>query len=94
MEKNERILVTTLTKKMAEGYNASGTDNFRGGWTWVGENGPELVSLPKGSQILNNQESRSVGGDVYYITIDAKNVKEFNDIVRIAQNVNFRSRME
>ena len=80
-------------KKM-KGYNASGTDNFRGGWTWVGENGPELVSLPKGSQILNNQESRSVGGDVYYITIDAKNVKEFNDIVRIAQNVNFRSRME
>ena len=74
--------------------NASGTDNFRGGWTWVGENGPELVSLPKGSQILNNQESRSVGGDVYYITIDAKNVKEFNDIVRIAQNTNFRSRME
>ena len=79
-------------KKM-KGYNASGTDNFRGGWTWVGENGPELVSLPKGSQILNNQESRSVGGDVYYITIDAKNVKEFNDIVRIAQNSTFRSRM-
>lgn len=73
--------------------NASGTDNFRGGWTWVGENGPELVSLPRGTQILNNQESRSVGGDVYYVTIDAKNVKEFNDIVRIAQNATFRSRM-
>ena len=73
--------------------NASGTDNFHGGWTWVGENGPELVSLPRGSQIMTNQESRNIGGDVYYITIDAKNVKEFNDIVRIAQNATFRSRM-
>lgn len=67
-------------------YNASGTDYFEGGETWVGENGPERVILPRGSRILSNRES--VGsGDVYYInaTIDAKNVKEFNDIVKIVK---------
>lgn len=69
------------------GWNASGTDNWRGGWTWVGENGPELVNLPRTSQILSAQESRlQAGNTIYNITIDAKNVKEFNDIVAIAQN--------
>jgi len=66
-------------------FNASGTDNWRGGITWVGENGPEKVYLPQGSQIKTTQES-SGGGDVYNITIDAKNVREFNDIVNIAKN--------
>lgn len=33
------------------GNNASGTDNWRGGLTWVGEAGPELLNLPKGSSI-------------------------------------------
>ena len=41
----------------AAAYNASGTDNWRGGLTWVGEGGPELVRLPRGSQIYSNQES-------------------------------------
>ena len=66
------------------GYNAGGTDNWRGGLTWVGEAGPELVRLPQGSEIMSNQESRS-GGDTFYITIDAKSVQEFNDIIRMAK---------
>lgn len=41
-------------------YNAGGTDNWRGGLTWVGEAGPELVALPQGSRIYNAQESRSM----------------------------------
>ena len=41
-------------------YNAAGTDNWRGGLTWVGESGPELVALPRGSRIWNNQESQQV----------------------------------
>lgn len=65
-------------------FNASGDYNFDGGYTWVGENGPELAYLPAGSRIFNNQESREMGGDTFYVTIDAKNVKEFNDIVRMA----------
>lgn len=74
--------------------NASGTHNWRGGWTWVGENGPELMRLPRGTQIQTAQESRSSGGDVYNITIDAKSVKEFEDVVRIVKNQRRTLRME
>lgn len=74
-------------------FNASGNDNWRGGLTWVGEAGPELVALPAGSQILNAQDSRSVGGDTFYITIDAASVKEFNDIVEMARSARVRERM-
>jgi hypothetical protein len=37
------------------GHNAMGTNNWRGGLTWVGERGPELLNLPSGSQILSAQ---------------------------------------
>ena len=75
-------------------YNATGNDNWRGGLTWVGETGPELVNLPGGTQILNAQDSRNLGGDTFYVTIDAKSVKEFNDIVELAQSARVRRRME
>lgn len=39
------------------GTNAEGTDFWKGGMTWVGENGPELLNLPTGSQIQNHQRS-------------------------------------
>ena len=75
-------------------YNAVGTDNFPGGVTWVGENGPEQVYLPRGTQILNAQESRMTGGDVFYITIEARTIQEFQDIVRMAQAQRRMQRME
>jgi len=73
--------------------NAAGTANWRGGYTWVGENGPELAWLPAGSQVVSASESRQQGGDVYYINIDAANVQEFNDIIRIVKNQRVRLRM-
>ena len=42
------------------GYNAAGDTNWRGGLTWVGEQGPELVSLPQGSRIYSNPESERI----------------------------------
>jgi hypothetical protein len=39
------------------GQNAEGTDNWRGGPTWVGEKGPELVNLPRGSSVMPNAQS-------------------------------------
>lgn len=75
------------------GSNASGTDNWRGGWTRVGENGPENVFLPQGTTVETAQESRDGGNNYYYITIDAKSVQEFEDIVRIAQEQRWKSRM-
>lgn len=69
---------------------ATGTRNARGGMALVGENGPELVNLRGGERIYNSSQTRSLlGGDsisIGQITIDAKNVKEFNDIVNIARN--------
>lgn len=59
------------------GKNASGTDNWSGGPTWVGENGPEIINAPRGSQIIpNNIASRggsSSGPPIIYApTIDAR----------------------
>ncbi len=39
------------------GSNANGTQSWRGGLTWVGEQGPELINLPRGTQILSNRDS-------------------------------------
>lgn len=69
----------------AAGRNASGTDYWQGGRTWVGEEGPELVELPRGSRITPGSEATGTVINNYYMTIDAKNVKDFNDVVALAQ---------
>jgi hypothetical protein len=69
------------------GRNAGGTDNWRGGQTWVGEEGPELVTLPRGSKITpGDKVGYNSEVNNYYITIDAKNVQDFNRVVELAQN--------
>ena len=69
---------------------ATGTRSAHGGLALVGENGPELVNLRGGERIYNNSQTRGLLGgsniSIGQITIDAKNVKEFNDIVAIAKN--------
>ncbi|MCT2077513.1 tape measure protein [Dietzia cinnamea] len=40
------------------GKFATGTNYAPGGMAWVGERGPELVNLPRGSQVLTNSQSR------------------------------------
>ena len=69
------------------GRNARGTDNWSGGKTWLGEEGPELVTLPKGSKITPANEAAAAGTTINYnyITIDAKNVQDFNRVVDLAQ---------
>lgn len=47
------------------GKNAAGDNNWRGGLTWVGEEGPELVNLPRGSRILPNKESVSLTSNAF-----------------------------
>lgn len=76
------------------GNNANGTDFFPGGRTWAGENGPEIIELPRGTRINSNERSRAMtGGDTYIFNIDAKNIQEFNDLVRIAENKKMSVRM-
>ena len=58
---------TTITQKLKTigqriGSNYRGTSYWRGGLTWVGEDGPELMSLPRGTRIFNNQQSMQMAG--------------------------------
>jgi len=48
---------------------AGGTNFHPGGMALVGERGPELVNLPRGSQVFSNRESMAMG--VTRIQVDA-----------------------
>ena len=81
-------------QRLLAGHNATGTDNWRGGLTWVGEAGPELVALPRGSQIYSNQESRSMAGvTIGTVVIEARTIRELNDLVRIFRGAQIEGRM-
>ena len=41
---------------------ASGTNYAPGGWSVVGENGPELINMPSGSQVKTNNQSNGLTG--------------------------------
>ena len=77
-------------------HNAGGNDNFPGGRTRVGENGPETVYLPQGTVIANAQETRADGSydapvNVY---IEARTIQEFNDIIEIVRDAQRVRRMK
>lgn len=77
-------------------HNAGGNDNFPGGRTRVGENGPETVYLPQGTVIANAQETRADGGydapvNVY---IEARTIQEFNNIIEIVRDAQRVRRMK
>lgn len=65
--------------------HATGTDFFSGGRTWVGEAGPELVTLPRGSKITPEKDVPGNVTKIFNITIDAKNVRDFNRVVELAE---------
>jgi hypothetical protein len=94
------IFSNGATARFIKGY-AGGTDNHPGGLAKVGENGWEYVELPRGSKVFPHEQSVNMargrvpsyaqgigaGGvtNYYYVTIPADSVREFNDIVRIAE---------
>ena len=77
------------------GQNAKGTKNWRGGWTWVNEEGGELMNLPNGTQIIPHDLSemmvkeRARNGNGMSINIpklaDTIVVREDADIDRIGE---------
>jgi phage-related protein len=84
---------------------ATGGTLKRGGAAIVGEKGPELVTLPGGATVHPNGSAFSVAGNsesakpvaqtvnnTYHITIDAKNVKDFQSVVDIMSNINQTAR--
>jgi tape measure domain-containing protein len=57
------------------GKSAAGTAWWRGGWTWVGEQGPELLNVPRGASIVNARQAAELGGPVtvnVYATVDSR----------------------
>jgi hypothetical protein len=66
---------------------ASGTDSAPGGLAIVGEKGPELVNLPRGSQVIPNAAISGLGGGnpiVYSPAIDARGAS-IDAVARLAQ---------
>ncbi len=79
--------IQTTTNKVP--YNARGTKYFEGGQTWVGEEGPELVTLPRGSRITPHRESVKMAGtkagNTYIFNIQADKVEDFSRLVKLAE---------
>lgn len=65
---------------------ARGTNYAPGGWALVGEEGPELVNLPRGSKVKTAQETEEMMGGVN-IHIDQMVVRDDNDIRLISQEL-------
>lgn len=59
---------------------ATGTNFAPGGLSLVGERGPELVNLPRGSQVIPNHELRGLGGSLQVEVVANNN--GFGAIVR------------
>lgn len=75
------------------GGNAAGTDNWRGGWTRVNENGLERIFLPSGSRIQTASETRYTSGDTYNTIVYVDHVDDLDTILRIAKNARITARM-
>lgn len=90
-------IVNTLTYQSGSGArlrgNASGTDNWYGGFTRVNENGPERIYLPSGSRIQTASETRYTSGDTYNTTVYVDHVEDLDTILRIAKNARITARM-
>ena len=70
------------------GRNAAGTNYWRGGLTWVGEQVPELVSLPRGTAIYNNAQSMAMtnGQTNITLTMDEHWFRRVSDLLRQADS--------
>lgn len=68
------------------GY-AVGTKYHPGGMAVVGEEGPELVNLPRGSQVFTNQETQGMlGGDTFILQVKMDEVSEVHKLVRVFED--------
>lgn len=68
--------------------HATGTQYFSGGWTTVGEHGPELMNIPSGTKILSNTESNNVRGNTNIdIHVEHMEVRSDADINAVAEEL-------
>nr|WP_312161234.1 phage tail length tape measure family protein [Brevundimonas diminuta] len=61
-----------------EGH-AAGTDFSPGGWKWVGERGPELLNLPRGSRVLEHNRAlhAAAGGGAMNVSLGGLTIKNY-----------------
>ncbi len=74
---------------------ASGTDNYPGGYSWVGEAGPELRKFPTGTKIYSNAESKEMmGGDNFNITmnLNTRDINEIQNLLKTLDSLKQKSR--
>lgn len=73
------------------GRNAVGTESWRGGLTWVGENGPELISAPRGARITPafraQGEGRAYAASSPTLVFDLSGAVMTEDLMRQMQDM-------
>ena len=70
--------------KSQVGTNATGTEYWKGGYTTVGEHGPELINLPAGSKVHSNSDTQKmIGGKSVNINIGSMVIREEADIDKV-----------
>lgn len=100
INKISKIKIPSLSS-LIPGF-AGGVTNFGGGWAIVGENGPELVNLPKGSNvvdsgrtksIMNNNSSNIVKSEnnIFNIRLDTSNIEDLNKMLNIFNSLKSES---
>lgn len=75
-----------LWKESALPGNANGTNHWKGGPTWVGERGPEIVNLPKGSQVIPNHKA-GAGGVNISLNMSGVMARSRTDLREIAKDM-------
>jgi hypothetical protein len=64
---------------------ANGVRNFGGGMALVGERGPEIVTLPRGSNVYANGTGPGAGGGNVYVTVQASGLVDPQTTARLIQ---------
>lgn len=69
------------------GNKQLGTSYAVGGWSWVGEAGPELVRLPRGAEVVPNRRAEKMAMGGVSVTIQQANIRSEMDIYDVAYKV-------
>lgn len=86
-----------LLRRLGRGGNDEdnrqlGSRYYPGGWSWVGEAGPELMYIPRGAAILPNRQSAGVGMGGVTVNVQNMTVREEADIWKLAEQIDIMRR--
>ncbi len=84
------VALGSLLQKAIPGF-AEGVQNFGGGLAVVGERGPELVRLPKGSDVIPNNQIGMMGGGSGLVARCVLQGKDMLVLIERAQQTNRRN---